>query len=92
MVDGAAGLPCAKEDAGFTLRIQPGSWSGIRSLPPSYRTRKWPSDNEALKQRISLMIWLSLNIGWATPPAGGHGRQPQQGEAAIWTRLTMSSV
>ena len=60
-----------------------------RPIPQSYKTKNWPAYNEALKQRGSLMIWFDPDMVWVPPPTGKRGRQPQSGEAAIQTCLTM---
>ena len=60
-----------------------------RPLPPSYKTKNWPSYNEALKQRGSLTIWFDPDMVWVPRPTGKQGRQPQYSDAAIQTCLTM---
>ena len=54
--------------------------------------RKWREGftyNEALKQRGSLTIWFDPEMVWVPPPTGKQGRQPQYGDAAIQTCLTL---
>ncbi len=60
-----------------------------RPPPPSYKTRNWPSYNEALKRRGSLTIWFDPAMTWDGAPTGKRGRQPAYGDAAIQTCLTM---
>lgn len=60
-----------------------------RPTPPTYKTRNWPSYNEALKRRGSLTIWFDPAITWEATPTGKRGRQPAYSDAAIQTCLTM---
>ena len=43
---------------------------------PTYKTRKWPAYNEALKRRDSLTIWFDPAMIWEAAPTGKRGRQP----------------
>ena len=60
-----------------------------RPTPPAYKTRNWPSYNAALKRRGSLTVWFDPAMTWAGTPTGRRGRQPDYGDAAIQTCLTM---
>lgn len=60
-----------------------------RPTPPAYKTRNWPTYNEALKRRGSLTIWFDPAMTWEATPTGKRGRQPDYGDAAIQTCLTM---
>lgn len=60
-----------------------------RPIPPSYKTKNWPTYDKALKQRGSLTIWFDPDMAWVPPPTGKRGRQPQYSDAAIQTCLTM---
>ena len=60
-----------------------------RPTPPTYKTRNWPSYNEALKRRGSLTIWFDPGMTWEAAPTGKRGRQPDYSDAAIQTCLTM---
>ncbi|MFN8684158.1 IS5-like element ISPko3 family transposase [Paracoccus sp. P2] len=60
-----------------------------RPTPPAYKTRNWPSYNEALKRRGSLTIWFDPEMIWAAAPTGKRGRQPSYSDAAVQTCLTM---
>ena len=60
-----------------------------RPTPPTYKTRNWPSYNEALKRRGSLTIWFDPAMTWEAAPTGKRGRQRDYGDAAIQTCLTM---
>ncbi len=61
-----------------------------RPTPPSYKTRNWPSYNQALKLRGSLTIWFDPAMTWEAAPTGKRGRQRDDAAAAIQTCLTMS--
>ena len=58
-------------------------------MPPTYKTRNWPSYNDALKRRGSLTIWFDPSMTWEAVPTGKRGRQPSYSDAAIQTSLTM---
>jgi hypothetical protein len=60
-----------------------------RPTPPTYKTKNWPSYNEALRQRGSLTIWFDPAMAWEAAPTGKRGRQPSYSDAAIQTCLTM---
>ncbi|MDO5604801.1 MAG: IS5 family transposase [Paracoccus sp. (in: a-proteobacteria)] len=60
-----------------------------RPIPPTYKTRNWPSCNEALKRRGSLAIWFDPAMTWGAAPTGKRGRQCDYSDAAIQTCLTM---
>ena len=60
-----------------------------RPTPPTYKTRNWPSYNEAHKRRGSLTIWFDPEMTWEARPTGKRGRQPDYSDAAIQTCLTM---
>jgi hypothetical protein len=60
-----------------------------RPTPPVYKTRNWPSYNEALKRRGSLTIWFDPDMTWDAAPSGKRGRQPDYSDAAIQACLTM---
>jgi transposase len=60
-----------------------------RPIPPSYKTKNWPTYNEALKQRGSLTIWFDPEMIWVPPPTGKRGRQPEYSDTAVQTCLTM---
>ena len=51
--------------------------------PAFYRTTNWKSQNEALKRRGSLLIWLYKDMVCLAPNAGRPGRPPVFSEAAI---------
>ena len=55
----------------------------------TYKTRNWPSCNDALKRRGSLTIWFDPAMTWGAAPTGKRGRQPDYSDAAIQTCLTM---
>lgn len=48
-----------------------------RPFPPTYKTRNWPSYNEALKRRESLTIWFDLDMAW---PGSRRSRDVAQAE------------
>ena len=52
-----------------------------RPAPPTYKTRNWPSYNEALKRRGSLTIWFDPAMTWEAAPTGKRGRQPGYSDA-----------
>jgi hypothetical protein len=60
-----------------------------RPAPPAYKTRNWPTYNEALKRRGALTIWFDPAMTWEATPTGKRGRQPDYSDAAIQTCLTM---
>lgn len=60
-----------------------------RPAPPPYKTRNWPSYNQALKRRGSLTIWFDPAMTWEATPTGKRGRQPDYSDAAIQACLTM---
>ena len=60
------------------------SWS-----PTKYKTKNWPSYNEALKQRGSLSIWFDPEMDWEPPPSGKRGGQKDYSDAAIQACLTL---
>ena len=60
-----------------------------KPTPPTYKTRNWPTYNEALKRRGSLTIWFDPAMTWEAVPTGKRGRQPDYSDAAIQTCLTM---
>ena len=61
-----------------------------RPVSPSYKTENWPSYNDAPKQRGSLTVRVDPDMVWVLPPMCKRGRQPQYGDAAIQTCLTMT--
>ena len=60
-----------------------------RPSPPTYKTRSWPSYNEALKRRGSLTIWFDPAMTWEAAPTGKRGRQAVYSDAAIQTCLSI---
>jgi hypothetical protein len=50
---------------------------------PKYRTANWKTDNEALKTRGSLLIWLGRDMSWHGSANGKRGRSPKYSQAAI---------
>tara|TARA_B100000614_G_scaffold233052_1_gene228133 strand:+ start:155 stop:340 length:186 start_codon:yes stop_codon:yes gene_type:complete len=56
-----------------------------RPTPPTYKTRNWPTYNEALKRRGSLRIWFDPEMNWEAAPTGRRGRQQSYSDAAIQT-------
>lgn len=56
---------------------------------PTYRTRNRPANNEALKRRGSLIIWIDPTMTWDAAPTGARGRQRTYSDAAIQTCLSM---
>lgn len=60
-----------------------------RPTPPTYKTRNWPTYNEALKRRGSLTIWFDTDTTWDAAPTGRRGRQQTYSDAAIQTCLSM---
>ena len=60
-----------------------------RHIAPTYKTRNWPTDNEALKRRGSLTIWFDPEIIWDAAPTAKRGRQQIYSDTAIQTCLTM---
>jgi hypothetical protein len=59
-----------------------------RPKPPTYKTRNWPTYNEALKRLGSLTIWLDPEMTWDAAPTGRRGRQQTYRDAAIQTCLS----
>jgi len=33
-------------------------------LPPKYQTTNWPANNQSLKRRGQLLLWLDKNMNW----------------------------
>ena len=60
-----------------------------RPNTPTYKTLNWPSYNEALKRRGSLMIWFDPGMAWTAKRTGKRGRQPVYSDAAVQNCLTM---
>jgi hypothetical protein len=60
-----------------------------RPHTPSYKTKNWPTYNEALKRRGALTIWFDPEMTWEAEPTGKRGRQPVYSDPAIQTCLTM---
>lgn len=60
-----------------------------RPIPPSYKTKNWPTYNEALKQRGSLTLWFDPDMAWVLTPTSKRGGQPQYSDAAMQTCLSM---
>ncbi|WP_287187055.1 DUF1214 domain-containing protein [Rhodovulum sp.] len=58
---------------------------------PTYKTRNWPSYNEALKRRGSLTIWFDPAVPWEAALTGKRGRQPAYGDAAITLYIQATS-
>lgn len=56
---------------------------------PIYKTKNWPTYNEALKRRGALTIWFDPEMTWEAEPTGKRGRQPVYSDPAIQTCLTM---
>lgn len=60
-----------------------------KPTPPTYKTRNWASDNEALKRRGSLTIWfdLAMTLGgradWQARPTKCHDAIAARCAAAI---------
>ena len=67
-------------------------WGAVHRPAPTYRTRKWPAYNEALKRRGSLTIWFAPEMNWDAVPTGRRGRQLTYSDAAVQTRLTMKML
>jgi hypothetical protein len=63
-----------------------------RPTPSTYKTRNWPSYNEALKRRGSLTIWFDPEMSWEAAPSGRRGRQQTYSDTAIQTCLTMKAL
>ena len=59
-----------------------------RPTPPTYKTRNWPSYNQALKRRGSLTIWFDPTMTWAAAPTGTRGRHRDYSDAAIYSLTT----
>jgi len=57
--------------------------------PPTYKTRNWSTNNDALKQCGSQTVWFDPDMAWVPPPTGRRGRQQSYSGAAIQTCLTM---
>ena len=57
--------------------------------PAKYKTKKWSSYNDGLKQRESLLIWFDPEMVWTPPPSGKRGRLQQIDDAAIQTCLRL---
>ncbi len=55
----------------------------------TYKTKNWPTYNEALKRRGTLTIWFDPEMSWDADPTGKQGKQPVYSDPAIQTRLTM---
>lgn len=60
-----------------------------RPNTPIYKTKNWPTYNEALKRRGALTIWFDPEMTWEADPTGKRGRQPVYSDPAIQTCLTM---
>ena len=60
-----------------------------RPNTPTYKTKNWPTYNEALKRRGALTIWFDPEMTWEAEPTGKRGRQPVYSDPAIQTCLTM---
>jgi hypothetical protein len=60
-----------------------------RPTLPVYKTRNWPTYNEALKHRGSLAIWFDPAMIRDAASTGKRGRQPDYSDAAIQACLTM---
>ena len=58
-----------------------------RPTTRTYKTKNWPSYNEALKRRGSLAIWFDPGMGRA--PSGKRGWRQSRSDAANPTCLTM---
>jgi hypothetical protein len=54
-----------------------------RPTPTTYKTRNWPSYNEALKRRGSPTIWFDPEMTWGAAPTGRRGRQQTYSDTAI---------
>ena len=46
-----------------------------RPNTPTYKTKNWPTYNEALKRRGALTIWFDPEMTWEADPTGKRGRQ-----------------
>lgn len=60
-----------------------------RPTPPAYKTRNWPTYNEALKRRGSPFDLVRSQMSWDAVPTGRRGRQQTYSDTAIQTCLTM---
>lgn len=60
-----------------------------RLTPPTYKTRNWPTYNEALKRRGSLTILFAPEMIWEAAATGKHGRQKTTGVPPSKACLTM---
>lgn len=60
-----------------------------RPTPTTYRTKNWPTYNEALKRRGSLTIWFAPEMSWDAAPTGRRAGQQTFSDAAIQTCLSM---
>ena len=63
-----------------------------KPTPPTYRTTNWRSDNAALKQRGSLLIWFDPETEWLAAPTGKRGRSATFTDAAIQACLTLKAL
>ena len=61
-----------------------------RPAPPTCKARNWPSYNEALKRRGSLIIWFDPAMTWVAAPTGKRGRQAAYSDGAVQTCLTLN--
>ena len=78
-----------KSREGFIVEFSVVAGGHEQTDTPPYRTRNWPTYNEALKRRGSLTIWFDPDMAWDALPTGKRGRQPIYSDAAVQTCLTM---
>jgi hypothetical protein len=52
-----------------------------RQTPLTYKTRNWPSYNEALKRRDLLIIWFDSTMTWEAAPTGKRRQLPDYSDA-----------
>jgi len=56
------------------------------------KTPNWRGDNNALKARGSLSVWLDKDMQWFAPPTGKRGRRPTFSDAAIQFCLSIKCL
>ena len=60
--------------------------------PARYRTTNWSTDNEALRKRGSLLVWLDKEMAWHASLEVRPGRPPVFSDAAIAFGLSIKEL
>ena len=63
-----------------------------KSTRAKYRTTNWSENNEELKRRGSLVVWLEVDLQWQAPASGRPGRPAMLSDAAIQFCLTLKCM